>query len=261
MNPVRHSLADISRPEALRRAFVMALLVAAGCGAAPSAHSQVRQDTTAEAQEADKEAAEEEDVLQLAPFEVNTTRDRGYAATSSLAGSRLNTELRDIAAAVQVITPEFVKDIGATNVQKLLVYTTNTEVAGVEGNFYGGDAWSKSYARNMLVEPHKTTRIRGLNDADTTRDYFPSDIPMDWYSLSRVDISRGPNSVLFGLGSPAGLINNTLKAPNMTKDAHSVEFHVGSYGSSRVVVDLDQTLIPGELGVRVVGLHDNARYR
>lgn len=262
MNPVRHSLADIPRPEALRRAFVMALLVAAGCGAAPSAHSQVRQETTTEASDADKTAAEEEEaVLQLAPFEVNTTKDRGYAATSSLAGSRLNTELRDIAAAVQVITPEFVKDIGATNVQKLLVYTTNTEVAGVEGNFYGGDAWSKGYARNMLVEPHKTTRIRGLNDADTTRDYFPSDIPMDWYSLSRVDISRGPNSVLFGLGSPAGLINNTLKAPNMTKDAHAVEFHMGSYGSSRVVVDLDQTLIPGELGVRVVGLHDNARYR
>ncbi len=42
----------------------------------------------------------EEEVTVLSPFEVHADKDRGYAATSSLAGSRLNTELRDIAASV-----------------------------------------------------------------------------------------------------------------------------------------------------------------
>ena len=204
---------------------------------------------------------ETDELIVMSPFEVKADQDKGYAATSSLAGSRLNTELRDIAASVQVVTAEFMKDIGATNLQKLLVYTTNTEVAGVGGNFFGGDAWSNGHARNMLVEPHRSTRIRGLNNADLTREYFPSDVPMDWYNMSRADISRGPNSILFGLGSPAGLINNTLKVPNFTKNAYSAELQLGSYGSVRKVLDLDQTLIPGQLGLRVVGLDDDARFR
>lgn len=204
---------------------------------------------------------EEEDVVFLSPFEVSSERDTGYAATSSLAGSRLNTALRDIAAAVQAITPEFMEDIGATNLQKLLLYTTNTEVAGVEGNFYGGDTWNKGYARDLLVEPQKSTRIRGLNTADITRDFFPTDVPIDWYNLSRVDISRGPNSMLFGLGSPAGLINNTLKVPNLGQNAYSAEIRISSYGSQRQSVDIDHSVVPGRLGVRIAAVNDESRYR
>jgi hypothetical protein len=208
-----------------------------------------------------KDAKEEEAILELSPFEVVATKDTGYQATSSLAGSRLNTELRDIASAVQVVTSDFAKDIGATNLQKILVYTTNTEVGGLGGNFYGGNTDDKGRARSMLVDPQKSTRIRGLNDADLTREYFPSDLPMDWYNMARADISRGPNAILFGLGSPAGLVNNTLKVPNMNKDANSFEFQVGSYGSARQVLDVDQTILPGQLGVRIVGLNDEANFR
>ena len=217
----------------------MALVVAAGCGAAPLVHSATpgpvldQPESKQEAKEGKTEL--EEEVLELAPFQVSTTKDRGYAASSSLAGSRLNTELRDIAPAVQVVTADFAKDIGANNIQKVLVYTTNTEVGGVGGNFYGGNTDDKGRARSMLVDPQKSTRIRGLNDADLTREYFPSDLPMDWYNMARADISRGPNAILFGLGSPAGLVNNTLKVPNMTKDSNSFEFQVGSYGSARQV--------------------------
>lgn len=216
---------------------------------------------TTKATDDKKDDDKDEKVIELSPFEVSTTKDKGYAASSSLAGSRLNTELRDIAASVQVITPEFAKDVGATNVQKMLVYTTNTEVAGVGGNFYGGDTWDKGRARQMLTEPHRTARIRGLNDADLTREYFPSDVPMDWYNMSRADISRGPNSILFGLGSPAGLINNTLKVPTLTKSAYSVEAQVDGYGSFRQVLDIDQQIVPGQLGVRIVGLNDDAKFK
>lgn len=231
--------------------FALAALVASGTPA-------LRAQATAEPADPAKDP---EELIIMSPFEVQADQDKGYAATSSLAGSRLNTELRDIAASVQVVTAEFMKDVGATNLQKLLVYTTNTEVAGTSGNFYGGDAWDKGRAQNMLVEPHKSTRIRGLNDADLTREYFPSDVPMDWYNMSRADISRGPNAILFGLGSPAGLINNTLKVPNVGKSAYLGEIQLGSYGSFRRMVDLDQTIIPGQLGVRVVGLDDDARFR
>ncbi len=234
------------------------LLAALVAWTSPSLSAQT---TTPEVDDTKKSKDDTAEIIELSPFEVTSTKDNGYAASSSLAGSRLNTELRDVAAAVQVVTSDLAKDLGATNIQKVLVYTTNTEVGGVGGNYYGGNTDDKGRARNMLVDPQKTARIRGLNDADFTREYFPSDVPMDWYNTSRTDISRGPNSILFGLGSPAGLINNTLKVPNMTRDANSVEFQFGKYGSARQVVDVDKTLVKNQLGLRIVGMNDEANFR
>ncbi|MFM9078737.1 MAG: hypothetical protein ACKOTE_01150, partial [Opitutaceae bacterium] len=65
--------------------------------------------------------------LTLTPFVVEEAEDRGYAATSTLAGTRLRTELRDVGAAISVVTAQFLADTASTNVRDLLVYTTNTE--------------------------------------------------------------------------------------------------------------------------------------
>ena len=205
----------------------------------------------------------EEDIVTLSPFEVVTEKDTGYAATSSLAGSRLNTKLGDIASAISVVTEEFMQDTGSKTIQDVLVYTTNTEVAGLGGNFYGGESGDRNtgYRDRLLAEPHKATRVRGLNTADLTREYFPTDIPMDWYNTTRIDIQRGPNSVLFGLGSPAGIINNTLKAPNLKEQSNWAEVVFSNYGSHREVLDVDVPLVTDQLGIRVVGLNDERSFR
>lgn len=70
-----------------------------------------------------------ESVLELSPFEVAADEDNGYTAATTLAGARLHTELRDIGCAVTVVTSQFLKDIGATNTEGLLLYTANTESA------------------------------------------------------------------------------------------------------------------------------------
>lgn len=55
------------------------------------------------------------------------------------------------------------------------------------------------------------TPVRGLAAADNSRDFFVTDIPWDSYIVDRVDIQRGPNSILFGLGSPAGMVNASTR--------------------------------------------------
>src|SRR5690606_17253919 len=100
---------------------------------------------------------EDEPVVQLSPFEVESTQDTGYAATSSLAGSRLNTQLRDVPSAIQVVTEEFMRDTGSTNLQDLLVFTTGTEVSGIGGNYYGGNADDNGYRNRMLANPQSGT--------------------------------------------------------------------------------------------------------
>ncbi len=195
----------------------------------------------------------DDEIYELSPFEVSTSESMGYLATSSLAGSRLKTELRDVSAAISVVTPEFMEDTGSTNLEDLLVYTTSTEVGGLYGNF-GGDP--NKTRRN----PDRQTRIRGLDGADITRDFFLTDIPFDAYNVNQVDINRGANSILFGLGSPAGIINYAMKTPNMSQNRRYVELRYGSHGSSRGSFDFDQTLIDGVLGVRVTGVDSEEKY-
>ena len=102
----------------------------------------------------------------LTPFVVSDEKDTGYAATSTLAGTRLRTDLRDVGAAISVVTSQFMLDTGSTNARDILIYTTGTETGGFEGNFSGvstGNGFSS--AENTLQSPSTSTRVRGLAGA------------------------------------------------------------------------------------------------
>src|SRR5688500_3068975 len=57
--------------------------------------------------------------LVLSPFEVVSEQDTGYLATSAQSGTRLPTELKDIASSISVITKDFMNDIGAKDLESL----------------------------------------------------------------------------------------------------------------------------------------------
>ncbi len=74
-------------------------------------------------------------VVDLSPFVVQSDRDTGYQAATTLAGTRINTPIKDLAAAISVYNKELLEDIGATNSSDLLVFATGMEAAGASGNF------------------------------------------------------------------------------------------------------------------------------
>jgi hypothetical protein len=206
-------------------------------------------------------ATEQEDAIVLSPFVVDASEDTGdYRATSTLAGTRVRTDLKDIASSISVVTKQFLQDTGARNVEDLLVYTTNTEVGGLGGNFSntGGGATYNQDAG--LLRPNSQTRVRGLDSADNTRDYFQTDIPFDVFNVDRVDLQRGPNSILFGIGSPAGIINTSVNGATF-KNRNVIENRVGSFGSLRFSADFNHVIIPNELAIRVSALDDNTKFR
>ncbi len=63
-------------------------------------------------QESSPDQGEAEETVVLTPFEVSAP-DRGYVATQTLAGTRLNTSLKGIGSAISVVTPEFLRNVGA----------------------------------------------------------------------------------------------------------------------------------------------------
>jgi outer membrane receptor protein involved in Fe transport len=202
-----------------------------------------------------------EEVVKLNPFVVEAEGQSTYRADSTLAGTRVKTDLKDIASSISVVTSQFLQDTGATNNQTLLQYTTNTEVGGVYGNYagVGGTFINGANENSNFVHPDGNTRVRGLDSADNARDYFQTDIPWDSYIVDRVDLQRGPNSILFGIGSPAGIINASINTAGF-KDAFKIESRLGSFGTNRNSVDFNHVLIKDQLSIRIVALNDNTKY-
>ena len=78
---------------------------------------------------------DDEELFELSPFEVDASADAGYYASTTLAGGRLQSRLEDVATTVQIVTEEMLQDIGATSLDEVLVYTTNTDVVGSMSNY------------------------------------------------------------------------------------------------------------------------------
>ncbi len=208
-------------------------------------------------------ATDEEDsdeILILSPYEVTAESDVGYAATQTLAGTRINTSLENVGSAITVITEQFLKDTGATDNQSLLMYVTNAEVGGPNGNFAAFSGAATDYETGRLINPNSNTRVRGLTEADNARNFFLTDIPWDSYNTERIELQRGPNAILFGLGSPAGIVNASLKDAQY-KNSGTLEARYGSYGATRFALDVNRELIDDELAVRISLLRNDQQYR
>lgn len=204
---------------------------------------------------------EDETVFDLSPFEVTAEGNVGYLANATLAGTRLNTRLEDVASAVQVLTTEFLEDAGARDTASLLIYATGTEAGGVSGNFSSAELTNET-ARDERVRrsPQANTRVRGLDRADMTRNYFLTDIPFDSYNTDQVTVNRGPNAALFGLGSPGGIVNAGLKRAELRRSFGEVGILVDRFGTRRSNIDINRVVIPNKLAIRFAGLHSEQRF-
>ena len=201
-------------------------------------------------------AAEKSEIVELSPFTVNTTGDVGYVAENTLAGSRLNTRLRDTASSVSVFTKEFLDDLAITDIRELLEYSVNGEM---DTNSQGA-----SSEQNRIIGGHALTagiQSRGLI-AGLGMDYFPSITPPDPYRVGRFEDARGPNSILFGIGSPGGLLNQSSKIAETHRNSGAIRYGAGSWDRHRLELDANMVLIKNKLAVSLAGLdQENGGWR
>jgi iron complex outermembrane receptor protein len=197
------------------------------------------------------------EVVELSPFEVNTSRDLGYVAENTLAGSRLNARLRDTAGSVAVLTKEFLDDLAITDLQGLLEYTVNSEL---DTNAWqaGGDGQNPMITGENLLN---RTSVRGLA-ASQGMDYFMSITNMDPYRVGRFEDTRGPNSILFGVGAPGGLLNQTSKTAVTHRHSATVRYGFGSWDRNRAEFDANRVLLKDRLALSVAAVHqENGGWR
>lgn len=192
--------------------------------------------------------------LELSPFEVNSSQDQGYQGTSSLSGTRLNSRLQDLAASISVVTKQQLEDTASLDINDVFRYEVGTE---------GIYQWTSftvdrgNVSDDVAANPQGATRMRGLTAANIAINGFTTSLPIDTYNVESIEISRGPNSTLFGLGATGGGVNINSAKANIGPDATSFKTRVDSYGGYRGSFDINRTLLPDKLALRVLGLYDD----
>jgi outer membrane receptor protein involved in Fe transport len=169
------------------------------------------------------------EAVQLSPFTVNTDKDTGFAASSSLAGGRLATDLRDTPASYSVITREFIEALNITDLMGAQEWTPSSTYQADTG------------ANNFFTF---TTRfsVRGVAAGQPQRNFFPVNSDSDSFDLERYDFGRGANSILFGNGSVGGVSSSSSKRARTDRSFQEVRVTVGSWSAKRATVDVNQRL-------------------
>jgi outer membrane receptor protein involved in Fe transport len=194
-------------------------------------------------------AADQPIVLQA--FTVNTDRDQGYIAVDALAGGRTNTPVKLTPASMSSLTRTFINDLGIQDVREALKWTVNVVPNDpLAGTGFGGqafNAWSYNF---------RGAGAGQQGGPGPTRNYFSFFENPDSYNIDRVEFTRGPNSILFGLGTVGGTLSTYTKIPRLDKTFFSPAVIVDDNESVRFEVDYNLP-VNQKLALRVNALYDD----
>lgn len=173
------------------------------------------------------------------------TSDRSYEATESSTATKVAVPLRDVPQTVNVVPKAVLRDQNAMSVQDAL-----QNVPGL--SFSVGDG-----QRDQVT-------IRGFTAitdqfVDGVRDdamYF-----RDLSNIERIEVLKGPASVLYGRGSAGGLINRVTKKPQ-ANPVREVGVTLGSEGQKRAEFDLGAANAQATAMFRLTGaVEDSTGFR
>jgi outer membrane receptor protein involved in Fe transport len=198
-------------------------------------------------------APSEDQTLVLNPFTVTTDRDQGYAATNEISGSRVNTPLKDIPVPIDVITSEFISDIGATDLRSSLEYSSEIMLQTQNDLENTGATYGSAYGPGGVNNPQGLTsnidssqiKIRGFVTTNVLRDGFLRAAQTDTVNLDRVEVVYGPNALLYGTGNFGGVVDYLTKQPQ-DQQAGGVVLSYGTYDFGRVALDTTGPLIASQ---------------
>lgn len=171
-------------------------------------------------------------------------------ALRSTAGSKTETPIIEVPQSLSVVTSERIQTIGATNVRDALGYTPGITISpfGADSRYdwisiRGFDSYSPGFYQDGLP-------LRNANTFAVWR--------VEPYGAERIDVLRGPASVLYGQGGPGGVVDVTSKFP--TKEPiRELQLQYGSHGHKQVAGDFSGAFdADGTVQYRIVGLARDA---
>lgn len=194
--------------------------------------------------------AQDVNTTTLAPIVISGAKDedptapvKGFVARTSATATKTGTPLLETQQSISVVTADQLESQDVETVGQALDY-----VPGVVGEPYGADPRFDS------------PRIRGF---DSRQSQFLNGLRMmrtagapavDPYQLERIEVLRGPASVMYGQGNPGGMINLISKRPVFERFGE-VGVQAGSYDTYGTYFDFGD-IMPGnpDFAYRLTGL-------
>lgn len=166
---------------------------------------------------AQAETKEETITVTQGVSEEPTAPVKGIVATKTLSATKTSAEIVKTPQSVSVITRDQMKMQDVTSVSQALRYS-----AGVFTEYRGSSNRNDEvFVRGFSYVPKF---LDGLSFGATASSQTGA---IDPWLLERVELVRGPASVLFGQVNPGGLISMTSKRPT-TESIHNVQFRTGN---------------------------------
>lgn len=167
----------------------------------------------------------------------------GYVAKRSATGTKTDTPLIETPRSISVIGAEEIDDRKSTKVSEALRYTP-----GVVAESRGID-----FSQGFAI-------IRGFGTASFYQDgsgqeiAYYSNTGLEPYGMERIEVLRGPASVLYGRGQAGGMINTVTKRPTDEFFAE-IEGNAGSFNQFGGRFDIGGPMDEGkEFLFRLTGL-------
>jgi iron complex outermembrane receptor protein len=168
----------------------------------------------------------------------------GYVASRSVTGTKTDTPLIETPQAVNVVTREQMDDQGVQSVAQSLSYTP-----GVIAQ-YGDNDVRHDWLTVRGFTPGRY--MDGLRLPYGARGYAQPRI--ETYGLERVEVLKGPASIMYGRGAPGGTVNMVKKRPT-AEPVREVQVQAGSHERKQGAFDFGGALDEeGEFQFRLVGL-------
>lgn len=200
-------------------------------------------------------AVEAQEAVELEAQQITAPREtergngpvEGYVAKRSVSATKTDTPIIETPQSISVITADRIRDQGSLTIQDSLRY-----VAGMRGEAYGFDSRGDS-ALIRGISP--TTFLDGLQQS--VGNY--NNTRTDPFTLERVEVIKGPSSMLYGQSSVGGLLNFVSKRPQ-AEQRSELQLQYGSFDRKQVAFDstgpLDED---GTLLYRVVAIQRDSQ--
>lgn len=153
----------------------------------------------------------------------------GYIAKRSATGTKTDTPLLETPQSISVVTADRIEAQRPRSINEALLYTPGV-------GSYGADSRSDFYMT-----------LRGFG-ANFYMDGLPLPVNknyagwrVDPYMVERLEVMRGPGSVLYGQGDPGGIVNLVTKKPSRDQ-IREVQVQLGSNDRKQVAIDLGDAL-------------------
>ena len=175
---------------------------------------------------------------------------KGYLATKSSTGSKMDIDITEIPQSVSVITKDMMKAKNASTLQQALSYSAAiSQPYGENGDTRFN--WAKLRGGDAI---YSSTFLDGLHLA---YDGFAI-VKSPLYSLEKVEMLKGPSSVLYGASGPGGLLNLQSKRANDSQKKE-ITLSYGSNNKKSIETDISHTLSK-DVSLRLIAQYKKADY-